>query len=466
MIIYNTLKRQKEEFKSINPNQVKIYSCGPTVYNFIHIGNARPICVFDTLRRYLEFKGNKVVFVQNFTDVDDKIINKANDQGISPEEIAKTFIDEYKKDAKGLNVKPADFHPTVTENIENIIKMIKTLIEKDYAYSTDDGDVYFKTQNFNQYGKLSHMPMEDLEAGARVEVFEKKENPMDFALWKSAKPNEPYWNSPWGKGRPGWHIECSAMSKNILGDTIDIHCGGQDLIFPHHENEIAQSECCNGANFANYWMHNGYINIDNKKMSKSDNNFFTVREISERYGYEVIRYLMLQAQYRTPINYSEDIIKQCQASLDRLYNCKENMENVINSLPNGIIDENIKQKILDRKQQFINAMDDDLNTADAITCLFELSKDINILISENNINKDTLEFCKKTFEQLSDVLGLLYKTKEIEIPQNVLNLVEKRKQARQNKDFSKADEIRDEILNLGFEVKETRQGVAITPIKK
>jgi len=325
MKIYNTLTNQKEELKTIEKGLVKIYACGPTVYNLIHIGNARPVCVFDVLRRYLEYRGNKVEFAQNFTDIDDKIINRANDENTRYDVIAKKYIEEYNTDAKGLNIRPATYHPKATENIDEIIDIISTLVEKGYAYEVE-GDVYFSPSKFDEYGKLSNQPLEDLESGARIMVGEIKREPMDFALWKAGKPGEPVWDSPWGKGRPGWHIECSAMVRRYLGTTIDIHCGGQDLIFPHHENEIAQSECCNDAPFANYWMHNGYINVDNKKMSKSLGNFFTVTDVAEKYGYEPIRYLMISAHYRSPINYSVEMIEQSKSSLERLYNARENLE--------------------------------------------------------------------------------------------------------------------------------------------
>ena len=324
MKVFNTLTRQKEELKTIEEGKVKIYACGPTVYNYIHIGNARPLCVFDILRRYLEYRGYDVRFVQNFTDIDDKIIKRANEEGVDYKTISEKYIKEFWTDAKGLNVREATVHPKATENIDEIINIISTLIEKGYAYEAD-GDIYFSPKKFKEYGKLSHQPLEELEAGARIMVGEVKKEPMDFALWKNAKPGEPYWESPWGNGRPGWHIECSAMNRRYHGKTIDIHCGGQDLIFPHHENEIAQSECCNDAPFANYWMHNGYITVDNVKMSKSLNNFFTVRDVANEYGYEPIRYLLISSQYRSPINYSVDIIEQCKASLTRLYTCRDNL---------------------------------------------------------------------------------------------------------------------------------------------
>ncbi len=460
MKIYNTLTRELEEFNPIEPGKAKIYACGPTVYNYIHIGNARPICVFDVLRRYLEYRGYEVTFVQNYTDVDDKIIKKANEEGVSASEISERFIAEYKKDAQGLNVREATVHPQVTQSMEMIIALVQELVEKGHAYESN-GDVYFKVDTFDGYGKLSHMPLEDLQAGARIDAHEQKQNPMDFALWKAAKPGEPYWESPWGKGRPGWHIECSAMAKNYLADTIDIHCGGQDLIFPHHENEIAQSECGNGVPFARYWMHNGYINVDNRKMSKSLGNFFTVREVAEKFGYEPIRFLMLQAHYRSQINYNAEIIEQFQAALERLYNCKEGMEFALEKAADGEFPEEQKKAILARKEQFIKAMDDDLNTADAISALFELVREINTMTSGSVLApKGQIAFAKGIFDEMCGVLGLLYQKKD-EIPQDVLKLVEERAAARKAKDFAKADALRDRITAMGYLVEETRQGTRV-----
>lgn len=462
MKIYNTLTKKKEELKTIEPNKVKIYACGPTVYNLIHIGNARPICVFDTLRRYLAYQGYEVEFVQNFTDVDDKIIRKANEEGVISTEISERYIAEYKKDAEGLNVLPATIHPKVTENMDEIISFVKTLEEKGFAYSVD-GDVYFRTNKFEEYGKLSHMPLEDLEAGARIDVSSIKENPMDFALWKAAKPSEPSWSSPWGQGRPGWHIECSAMVQKFLGETIDIHCGGQDLIFPHHENEIAQSECATGKIFANYWMHNGYINVDNKKMSKSLNNFFTTRDVALKYGYAPIRFLMIQAHYRSQINYTAEIVESCKTGLERLQNCKDSMVRALSVAKSGEFNKEKNDKLLSYKTEFINAMDDDLNTADALSAIFELVREINTNVSGDTIeSKEYIEFALNLFNELTDVLGLLYENKEEEIPQEIIDLVEKRKQARKEKDFALADKIRDEIALKGYVVEETRQGVKIS----
>ncbi len=463
MKIYNTMTRQKEELQTITPNEVKIYACGPTVYNFIHIGNARPICVFDTFRRYLEYRGYKVTFVQNFTDIDDKIIKRANEENSDYLTVSEKYIAEYKKDAKGLNVREASVHPRATENVQQIIDMVKTLEEKGYAYSTEYGDVYFRTNKFKEYGKLSHQPLEDLEAGARIQIGETKEDPMDFALWKGAKPGEPSWDSPWGKGRPGWHIECSTMAKRYLGETIDIHCGGQDLVFPHHENEIAQSECCNGVPFAHYWMHNGYINVDNRKMSKSLNNFFTVRDVAETYGYEPIRYLMLSSHYRSPINYSVDIIEQCKAALERLYNCRDDLKFLMENSPSGEKDgeDKIKEILLKNKEDFITAMDDDFNTADGITALFELARDINTNVSaKTNPSKELCEFALNLYNELADVLGLLYVEKD-SVEDDVQALIEQRNAARKNKDWALADKIRDELKARGITIKDTPNGTII-----
>lgn len=462
MKIFNTMTRRKEEFVPLDKNEVKIYVCGPTVYNYIHIGNARPLCVFDVLRRYLEYRGYNVRFVQNFTDVDDKIIKRANEEGLSFEEVSKKYIKEFWTDAHGLNFKDATVHPKATENIDEIINIIKTLEEKGYAYAVD-GDVYYRTLKFKDYGKLSHQPIEDLQSGARIAIGEKKENPLDFALWKAAKEGEPYWDSPWGKGRPGWHIECSAMNKRYLGDSIDIHCGGKDLVFPHHENEIAQSEAANDAPFAKYWMHNGYINVDNVKMSKSLGNFKTVREIANVYGYEVIRYFLISSHYRSPINYSIDIIEQCQSALDRLYTCRESLDFAIKNAKSDIDDdEEILKLIASAKDEFIKAMDDDLNTADGIAAVFNLVSTINTEI----INKEvSLNVCKKAaemFDELTGVLGLLYNRKSNDIDDDIEKLIEQRQTARANKDWATADKIRDELKAKGIILKDTPQGVTWT----
>ena len=461
MRIFNTMTRQKEEFIPNNPDEVKIYACGPTVYNYIHIGNARPLCVFDVLRRYLEYRGYNVKFVQNFTDVDDKIIKRANEEGITFEEVSKKYIEEFWTDANGLNFKKASVHPKATENIDEIINIIKTLEEKGYAYAVD-GDVYFRTLKFKEYGKLSHQPIEDLQSGARIAIGEKKENPLDFALWKAAKEGEPYWDSPWGKGRPGWHIECSAMNKRFLGDTIDIHCGGQDLIFPHHENEIAQSECANGCTFSKYWMHNGYINVDNVKMSKSLGNFKTVREIANVYGYEVIRYFLISSHYRSPINYSLEIIEQCKSALERLYTCRESLDFALKNAKDIPDDEELIKKLNSHREQFITAMDDDLNTADGVAAVFELVKDINTSILDKEVSKNVCQTAATVFDELCDILGILYNRKNNDVDSDIEALIEERQQARANKDWATADRIRDELKAKGIILKDTPQGVTWT----
>lgn len=460
MKVYNTLTREKEELVPITPGEIKMYACGPTVYNYIHIGNARPLCIFDILRRYLEYRGFDVKFVQNFTDIDDKIIKRANEENVEFSEISERYIEEFWTDAKGLNVRPATVHPKATENIDNIIHIISTLIEKGYAYEAQ-GDVYFSTQKFKEYGKLSHQPLEDLEAGARIMVGEVKREPMDFAVWKAAKPGEPSWDSPWGKGRPGWHIECSAMNWRYLGDTIDIHCGGQDLIFPHHENEIAQSECFTGKPFSHYWMHNGYINVDNVKMSKSLGNFFTVRDVAEKYGYEPIRYLLISAQYRSPINYSTDIIEQCIAALNRLYTCRDSLDFELKNAADAEHDGD--KAVIDGfdkyREQFIAAMDDDLNTADAIAAIFELVRDINTNVVGKAPSKALVEAAIAIFDELTDVLGLVYNRKTETLDSDIEALIEARTNARKEKNWAEADRIRDELKAMGIVLEDTAQGV-------
>ena len=463
MKIFNTMTAKKEEFVPMDKNEVKIYACGPTVYNYIHIGNARPLCVFDVLRRYLEYRGYNVKFVQNFTDIDDKIIKRANEEGTTYDVISKKYIEEFWTDANGLNFKKATVHPKATENIDEIIKLISTLVEKGYAYQAEN-DVYFRTLKFKEYGKLSHQPIEDLESGARIAIGEIKEDPLDFALWKGAKPGEPYWDSPWGKGRPGWHIECSAMNRKYLGNTIDIHCGGKDLVFPHHENEIAQSECANGCTFANYWMHNGYINVDNVKMSKSLGNFKTVREIANVYGYEVIRYFLISSHYRSPINYSLDIIEQCKSALERLYTCRDSLDFAIKNAADET-KENDAELIAEldkRREQFITAMDDDLNTADGLAAIFELTKDINTKILDHDVSKAVCEHAAKLYDELCNVLGILYNRNENTLDSDIEALVEKRQEARKNKDWATADKIRDELKAKGIILKDTPQGVTWT----
>ena len=460
MKVYNTLTRKKEELVPITPGEIKMYACGPTVYNYIHIGNARPLCIFDILRRYLEYRGYNVKFVQNFTDIDDKIIRRANEEHVDFSEISERYIKEFWTDADGLNVRHATINPKATENIDAIIQIISTLIEKGYAYEAQ-GDVYFSTEKFKDYGKLSHQPLEDLEAGARIMVGEVKREPMDFAVWKAAKPGEPAWDSPWGKGRPGWHIECSAMNWRYLGDTIDIHCGGQDLIFPHHENEIAQSECFTGKPFAHYWMHNGYINVDNVKMSKSLGNFFTVRDVAEKYGYEPIRYLLISAQYRSPINYSTDIIEQCISALNRLYTCRDSLDfelkNAVDAEHDG--DKAIIDGFDKYREQFIAAMDDDLNTADAIASIFELVRDINTNVVGKTPSKALVEGAIAMFDELTGVLGLVYNRKTETLDSDVEALIEARTNARKEKNWAEADRIRDQLKEMGIILEDTAQGV-------
>lgn len=460
MKVYNTLTRKKEELVPITPGEIKMYACGPTVYNYIHIGNARPLCIFDILRRYLEYRGYKVIFVQNFTDIDDKIIRRANEEHVDFSEISERYIKEFWTDADGLNVRHATVNPKATENIDAIIHIISTLIEKGYAYEAQ-GDVYFSTEKFKDYGKLSHQPLEDLEAGARIMVGEVKREPMDFAVWKAAKPGEPAWDSPWGKGRPGWHIECSAMNWRYLGDTIDIHCGGQDLIFPHHENEIAQSECFTGKPFAHYWMHNGYINVDNVKMSKSLGNFFTVRDVAEKYGYEPIRYLLISAQYRSPINYSTDIIEQCISALNRLYTCRDSLDFELKNASDAEHDGD--RAIIDGfgkyREQFIDAMDDDLNTADAIASIFELVRDINTNVVGKTPSKALVEDAISVFDELTGVLGLVYNRKTETLDSDIEALIEARTNARKEKNWAEADRIRDQLKEMGIVLEDTAQGV-------
>ncbi len=460
MKVFNTMTRQKEELVPLTPGEFKIYACGPTVYNFIHIGNARPICVFDVLRRYLEFLGNKVTFVQNFTDVDDKIIKRANEEGITSAEVAEKYIAEYKKDAEGLGVKPASIHPKATENMAKIIEIVETLVEKGYAYPLSDGSVYFRVRKFDEYGKLSHQDVSDLESGARIEADSEKEDPLDFCLWKAAKPGEPSWTSPWGEGRPGWHIECTAMIKNHLGETIDIHCGGQDLIFPHHENEIAQGECCTGHEYARYWMHNGYINVDNVKMSKSLGNFFTVRDVAEKYGYEPIKYMMIQAHYRMPLNYTLTVIESAKASLERMYTCRDNLDFAIENAPAEMQggEEEFLAMLEAKKQAFITAMDDDLNTADAVAVIFDLVREINTFISAPHA-KSALEAAAELFDALTNVLGILYNRKKESLEEEVENLIAARQAARKERNWAEADRIRDELKAMGIVLEDTPQGV-------
>lgn len=460
MRLFNTLTKSKEEFVPLEAGKVKLYACGPTVYNYIHIGNARPICVFDTLRRYFEYKGLDVTFVQNFTDIDDKIINKAKEEGVTAAEIARRYMEEYETDAKGLGVRPATIHPKATETVDTILEIVSSLVDKGYAYEKN-GDVYFRSKKFSGYGKLSHQPLDELDAGNRIDVTDSKEDVLDFVLWKGAKPGEPFWDSPWGKGRPGWHIECSAMVRKFLGETIDIHCGGQDLVFPHHENEIAQSECYTGKEYARYWLHNGYINVDNRKMSKSLNNFFTVRDVAEKYGYEPVKFMMLQAQYRSPINYSLEVIEQCAAALERLHTCRDNLdfalENAAAEKTPG--EDAFMEGLPGRRAQFEAAMDDDLNTADGIAALFDLVKDINIFLQAPR-SKAPIEAAAGLFDELADVLGILYNRKRgNSLDAEIEALIQERQQARRDKNFARADEIRDSLKARGITLEDTPQGV-------
>ena len=461
MKIYNTQTRTKEEFIPLTPGKVGIYACGPTVYNYIHIGNARPLVVFDTLRRYLEHKGYEVTFVQNFTDIDDKMINRAKDEGTTVAALAKRFIAEYWVDAGGLNVRPATVQPRATEHIREIIALVKGLVDKGLAYPAPDG-VYYDTQAFEGYGKLSGQVTEDLEAGARIEVDENKRHPMDFALWKKEKPGEPSWGSPWGKGRPGWHIECSAMARRYLGETIDIHCGGQDLIFPHHENEIAQSECCNGAPFARYWMHNGYINVDNKKMSKSAGNFFTVRDIAKEFDLEAVRLFMLSVHYRNPVNFSRELIQQAEAALTRLRTARKRLREAQRT--DGTPEDAAFTAALDGyRARFEDAMDDDLNTADALGALFELARACNTFVSQPR-GGAAIDAAAALFDRLCGVLGLLQHAQEEAVPAEALELLEQRQQARAARDFARADALRDQLKALGYAVEDTKQGPKLRPL--
>ncbi|HIX12915.1 MAG TPA: cysteine--tRNA ligase [Candidatus Anaerofilum faecale] len=459
MQIFNTLTRKKEEFVPMKEGEYRIYVCGPTVYNYIHIGNARPAIVFDTLRRYLEYRGNKVLYVSNVTDIDDKLIRRAIEENTTVSELAARYEAEYFKDTKGLNVKPLTAAPRATEHIAQILDIVADLIEKGYAYVARNGDVYFRAKRFAGYGKLSHLVLEDLEAGNRELRSQMdddlKEDPADFAVWKAAKPGEPAWDSPYGPGRPGWHIECSAMARAHLGNTIDLHCGGQDLIFPHHENEIAQSECANGCTFARYWMHNAFLNIDNHKMSKSAGNFFTVREIAEKYGYEPIRYFMLSAHYRSPLNYTAELIEACRSSLDRLYTCRDNLDFAISNASDAG-SSLLAEKAAAAKVKFNTAMDDDLNTADALAAVFELVKEINTLSAD--ASRGALETAAAAFDELTGVLGLVYNRRTDETPAEVLELVQKRAEAKKAKDWATADAIRAQLAEMGWNVEDTPQG--------
>ena len=463
MKLYNTLTKKKEEFVPLQEGKVTMYVCGPTVYNFIHIGNARPMIVFDTVRRYMEYKGYEVNFVSNFTDVDDKIIKKSIEEGVSAEEVSERYIKECKKDMADMNVKPATIHPQATQEIDGMIAMIETLMEKGYAYDVN-GTVYFRTRKFEEYGKLSHKNLDDLRSGNRsllVSGEDQKEDPLDFVLWKPKKEGEPFWVSPWGEGRPGWHIECSVMAKKYLGEEIDIHAGGEDLIFPHHENEIAQSECANGKTFANYWMHNAFLNIDNRKMSKSLGNFFTVREISEKYDLQVLRLFMLSAQYRSPLNFSADLMEASKNSLERIRTAAEHQADCLKAAKEGEMTAEEKQNqaaVEELVQKFETAMDDDFNTADAISAIFEIVRLSNSTISEAS-TKAYVSYVKETMDKLCDVLGIITEKKEEILDSEVEDLIAKRQQARKDKNFALADEIRGQLLDMGIILEDTREGV-------
>ena len=463
MQIYNTQSRKKEEFVPIEPGKVSIYCCGPTVYNYFHIGNARPFIVFDTLRRYFEHKGYEVKFVQNFTDIDDKMIRRANEEGITVKELGERFIEEYYKDADALGIERATVNPKATEHIPEIIAMIEKLVAKGLAYACDNGDVYYNTQAFPGYGKLCGQNLEDLESGARIDVDPNKKHPMDFALWKAQKPGEPAWDSPWGKGRPGWHIECSAMSTKYLGETIDIHCGGKDLVFPHHENEIAQSEGATGKPFVHYWMHNGFINVDNQKMSKSLGNFFTVRDISKEFDLEAVRMFMLGAHYRSPINFSREMIEQAKASLERLYTARDHYAFLLENAKDGEMGEkenDLLAKVQAAREGFDAAMDDDLNTADAIGKLFELVRAANAGLDEHS-PKAAVKAVLDTLDELAGVLGILSR-KTAADDAKVQELLAQRAEARANKNWAESDRLRDEIVAMGYVLKDTKQGQQIT----
>lgn len=464
MKIFNTLSRQKEEFVPLEEGKVSMYVCGPTVYNLIHIGNARPMIVFDTARRYMEHKGYAVNYVSNFTDVDDKIIRKANEEGVDPSVISERYIAECKKDMQALNVKPATVHPKATEEIEGMIEMIQTLIDKGHAYVAEDGTVYFKTRSFKSYGKLSHKNLDDLRSGGRsllVSGEEQKQDPLDFVLWKPKKEGEPYWESPWCEGRPGWHIECSVMSRKYLGEEIDIHAGGEDLIFPHHENEIAQSEAANDKEFAKYWMHNGFLNIDNKKMSKSEGNFFTVRDIGEKYDLQVLRFFMLSAHYRSPLNFSADLMEAAANGLERIVTSVTNLNFLLKNAQDGEMTEEEKKRAEEAKEyivRFDEAMDDDFNTADAISAIFELVKFVNTSVSGDS-SSAFLQAMKDEIVLLSDICGLIVDKKEEILDTQIEELIRERQEARKARNFARADEIRDTLAAQGIILEDTREGV-------
>ncbi|MDO4535546.1 MAG: cysteine--tRNA ligase [Clostridium perfringens] len=460
MKVYNTLTKKKEEFKPLIPGKVKMYVCGPTVYNFFHIGNGRTFIVFDTIRRYFEYRGYEVDFVQNFTDIDDKMIKRANEENTTVKEVGDKYIKEYYQDADNLNIERATVNPRATEYITQIIDFVKGLVDKGYAYEVD-GDVYFSTKKFEGYGKLSGQNIEDLQSGARINIDERKQDPMDFAIWKAQKPGEPAWQSPWGMGRPGWHIECSCMAKNILGDTIDIHAGGSDLAFPHHENEIAQSEALTGKPFANYWLHSAFVNVNNQKMSKSLNNFLTARDALGKFDADVIRFLMLSAHYRQQLNFSEELLYSAKASVERIYNAINNLENLLDEVKNESITDKEQEYLQDLskyKEKYIEKMDDDFNTADAITAIFDLIKDININVTINS-SKELINTCLDLIRELGSPLGILQKSTKVSLDDEIQKLVDERQQARKDKNWTLADKIRDELKDRGIVLEDTPQGI-------
>ena len=466
MQFYNTISGKKDELRTLEPGKIKMYACGPTVYNYIHVGNARPLVAFDMLRRYLEYRGYEVCFVQNFTDIDDKVIRRANEEGVTYSDIAKRYIDEYFTDAKGLGVRAATVHPLATDNMDTILDIVKTLVDNGHAYPSH-GDVYFRTRSFKGYGKLSGQPIEDLESGARIDVSEQKEDPLDFALWKGAKPGEPSWDSPWGKGRPGWHIECSAMVRRYLGETIDIHCGGQDLIFPHHENEIAQSECCTGHDFAHFWLHNGYINIDNRKMSKSLGNFFTVREIAEKYGYMPIHFFILSSHYRSPINFSQEIMEQAKSALERIFNCADSVDFFLKNSPAEALregEEALVARFKATRDDMIAAMDDDFNTGGGIAAIFDLVRELNAAVNgETPASRAAVEEGKKIFDEMTELFGFVREggaddafIAEIEAA------IADRAAAKKAKNYAEADRIRAALAEKGVTLQDTPNGTKYT----
>ena len=460
MQFYNTLTRSKEKFIPLTPGKVRMYVCGPTVYNYFHVGNARCFVVFDMLRRYLEYRGYEVTFVQNFTDIDDKVIRRAAEEGITFSELAQKYIDEYFVDAQGLGIRSATIHPKATENIDTIIEIIKLLIERGYAYPSN-GDVYFRTVNYEEYGAPSHMPIEDLESGARIDISEQKENPLDFALWKAAKPGEPEWESPWGRGRPGWHIECSAMVRKYLGETIDIHCGGQDLAFPHHENEKAQSECATGKHFARYWLHNGFININNSKMSKSG-SFFTVRDVAAKYGYAPIRHFLLSAHYRTPVNFSEEIIEQSAAAVERIYNCSESLDFYLKNAPKTPMTDSERDlitKLDGYHQRFVEVMDDDFNTGEGMAVIYEMIRELNSMINKGNPSAEAVLAAKAIYDPLIKLMGFEKpKEESSDLIAEIEAAIEARTAAKKNKNYAEADRIRAELAAKGVILEDTPQG--------